>query len=869
MPPPSVSSAGPGGDAWVMAVAGADDEWLVGLLQRRPDLVLAAPAHLYDLGDLTAIVQSVGAYYDMADRATRQVLEALCVLPSPTDLDSLALALPGEPAIVARLVDELVAAGMLLPGAAEPGRWVRNPGLIGAIRHPAGLAGPLAVVLGSTSARDLTDMAARVGVLAKGAKAMVLETLAFALSAPERVTAAVEAGPEGTAELAGRLASGAHEVGLPWGTYETARSDRTPEGWLLRRALLAPTGWGTAVMPSEVAVALRGGRLFDSFLPDGPALPGSPVEVAQVDRAAAEVALQLVTDVTVVLEAWAAEPAKLLRAGGLGAREVKRVAKLTGRDEAVAARLVDLAVAAGLADADGDLALPTSAYDRWSSQLTAQRWLELAEAWTRSPLHLSLAGAVGTNDKPIPPLLDRLPELEVLPRRQAVLSYLAGLAPGIAVERSGAAARLAWIQPALWLGGPALPSTLIGWGFEEPDLLGLTALGALSSAGRCLVVGDREGVLAALGAFSPPVTSEVVLQADLTAVASGELASDLRRELDLLADVESAGAATVYRFSETSLRRGFDAGRSAEELLAWLGERAPKGIPQPLRYLIEDLARRFGRARVGPASSYVRSDDPALLVEAVRARKTARLNLRLLAPTVAVSDAEPDVVVRTLRDAGYLAAPEEVDGTLKLTTPPAQRSSAEDDSPYEDPELYEFVDQPEALAAFVGLPASAVPPALMAVLRQALDGGDGDADPGGDLAQSFDPGAVVGRLRRAGLGPSAGGPRPTPAPPPSVTRDPFPQLDMDDGGERPTVIAKDTAEIVALLDLAMTEGWTVRLSYPDSRGRDIETYGAVLGLSRQGLYLESYPSGQQRKIKPELIQWARVATEAEEERMLP
>jgi Helicase conserved C-terminal domain len=775
-----------------------------------------------------------------------------------------ARALSTDAAAASKVIEELMAAGMVLPSAEDAERLLANPGLAQVVPHPAGLSGPVAAVLASTSARDLTDMAARIGVLAKGSKTMVLETVAFALSSPERVRAAVAAGPAGTVALAERLSSGPREVGLPWGTYETARSDRTPEGWLLRRALLAPTGWGTAVMPSEVALALRGGRLFDSFLADGPATVSTPVEVRHVDAAAAQTALQLVADVATLLEAWAVEPAKLLRSGGLGTREVRRAAKLIDRSEAVAARLIDLAVAADLAGADGEVVLPTPAYDQWSGLLSAARWVQLAQAWFRSPRHLSLAGAIGTNEKPIPPVLDRPPEFDVLPRRLAALAFLAEVAPGLAVGRPGAAARLEWIQPALWLGGPARPATLIDWAFDEPEMLGITAFDALSSFGRCLMAEDPDAAVTALAEHAPPVTVEVVLQADLTAVASGELSPDLRRELDLLADVESAGAATVYRFSETSLRRGFDAGRSAEEMLAWLEQRAPKGIPQPLRYLIEDLSRRFGRARVGAAAAYVRSDDPALLIEAVRARKTARLHLRLLAPTVAVSDAGPDVVVRTLRDAGYLAAPEGADGALTLTAPPAHRTTTEGSG--EDRfALEELLDEPEALAAFVGMPTSALPSAVMDALRQVLAADEGAEAP---PAERVDPASAVARLRRAELERSGGRPG-SPEPARAPVPDPFPLLDLLEEGERPTAIAKQLPDIMALLDVARGQGWTIRISYADSRGRDVETYGAILGLSSSSVYLEVYPSGQEKKIKPAVIQWVRVATEAEEERMLP
>ena len=133
----------------------------------------------------------------------------------------------------------------------------------------------------------------------------------------------------------------------------------------------------------------------------------------------------------------------------------------------------------------------------------------------------------------------------------------------------------------------------------------------------------------------------MLIQADLTAVAPGPLLPHIARELGLLADVESAGAATVYRFSEASLRRAFDAGRTAVELHQLIERLARGTVPQGLTYLIDDIARRHGRLRAGSAGGYLRSEDPALLAEVVANRRTASAGLVLVAPTVAVSPLEP------------------------------------------------------------------------------------------------------------------------------------------------------------------------------------------------------------------------------------
>ena len=198
------------------------------------------------------------------------------------------------------------------------------------------------------------------------------------------------------------------------------------------------------------------------------------------------------------------------------------------------------------------------------------------------------------------------------------------------------------------------------WVYAEAELLGIVAEGTLTAHGRELVAGDEDtGAAAALARAMPVVATTFTLQADLTATVVGMLDRDIVVELRLLADVESTGPATTFRFSEASLRRALDAGRGAEEILAFLQRHADKGVPQPLAYLVGDVARRHGHLRVGAAGSFVTSDDPGVLADACTNRRTRKLALRLLAPTVAVSPQSLDVVIAGLRGAGFLPTADE------------------------------------------------------------------------------------------------------------------------------------------------------------------------------------------------------------------
>ncbi|MET7686229.1 helicase C-terminal domain-containing protein, partial [Streptomyces sp. NPDC005423] len=177
-----------------------------------------------------------------------------------------------------------------------------------------------------------------------------------------------------------------------------------------------------------------------------------------------------------------------------------------------------------------------------------------------------------------------------------------------------------------------------------------------------------------LAPLLPEPLDHVLLQADLTAVAPGPLQRPLADVLDVLADVESKGGATVYRFTPGSVRRALDAGRSASDLHDFLTAHSRTPVPQPLAYLIDDVARRHGRLRIGAASAYVRCDDDAMLSEILADKRSAGLRLRRLAPTVLASQADPATLLDGLRAMGFAPAAESAEGDVLITRAHARRT---------------------------------------------------------------------------------------------------------------------------------------------------------------------------------------------------
>jgi hypothetical protein len=151
--------------------------------------------------------------------------------------------------------------------------------------------------------------------------------------------------------------------------------------------------------------------------------------------------------------------------------------------------------------------------------------------------------------------------------------------------------------------------------------------------------------------------------ADLNVIVPGPPAYELASALRRFGDLRASSPARIYTLSEASVRRALDGGMEASEIIETLRRHSSTEVPQNVLYLIEDVARRHGNLVVGRASLYLRSEDPALLRAAVADRRLASMRPHLIAPTVAVLEADDvEGLLALLRAAGYLPVAER-DGT--------------------------------------------------------------------------------------------------------------------------------------------------------------------------------------------------------------
>ncbi|GAA5197888.1 helicase-associated domain-containing protein [Rugosimonospora acidiphila] len=680
------------------------DDGVAALLRLRPDLVVPVPSDLSALALRAQSRVSVTRALDPLDRFTLEILDALR-LTRTDDVTSVDAVLP------------LVTGGRTPP---EPDR----------VRAAIDRLRALFLVYGSPQALRVAagvDEVTSPYPAGLGRPAADLDAEADALCAdPSGLRRTVLAAPPAARAVLDRLS-----VGPPLGATSAAAVEDpdSPVGWLVSRHLLVPvTGaggvpgsGGSVELPREIGLLLR-----RDIGPLGPLHPQPPAPEATgqsmkiVDSAGAGQVMAAVRNVEDLLDAIAAEPTPVLKSGGLGIRDVRRLAKTVGVDESATATLIETAAAAGLVgETDPDSGaeprfLPTPGYDHWRNLPIASRWVHLIRSWLAMTRQPGLAGRRDERDRLLGVLAPELERIGAPALRTAALNVLSDADPGAALNPDQVLDVLAWrsprrfgtatpARPAGPIGGderrPATPTPSptrdgVGWALTEAALLGLTGMGALTGYGRLLLTelsgaagrdpdedplglagtqAPGSAAIAALDGLLPAPVDHVLLQADLTAVLPGPAEPELAAELALIGEPESTN---VLRITAESLRRALDAGYTAAELHALFARRSRTPVPQGLTYLIDDVARRHGGLRVGSAGGYLRSDDEALLVELLADRRLSHLQLRRLAPTVLITPYASTRLLGGLREAGYSPVAEDASGAAVLARPKSPRAPA-------------------------------------------------------------------------------------------------------------------------------------------------------------------------------------------------
>ncbi|HEX7738561.1 MAG TPA: helicase-associated domain-containing protein, partial [Marmoricola sp.] len=602
---------------------GWPDERVAALLAERPDLAAPAPGDSAQLAARASTRASVLRAIDRLDRTELVVLEAIASVG------------PVRPEALGALV-----------AVSDPGPTIER------------LVGLLLIWDDGRGLRTVTTVVELIGIAAGPEPAQIPALLDELDPASRAMLDHLDAtDSDGTLEA------------VP--DRPTRESARTPVEHLLARGLLVVIDARRVRIPWSVRLALRCGRSTRTPADEIPDLALSDVDAGVVDRIAAGAAAEFSHRAEVLLEAWGAAPPAALRAGGLGVRDLRTATSLLQCDQSLTALVIEVAAAAdliaiGSTDEVATAWLPTDRFDSWLASSAADRATTLAEGWRRMPRR---ASTVGTRDStgPVNALSEGADAGWLPALRAEVLTELATIPSGHALAAGTGTAslidRLRWRRPRR----AHAPEGELATVLSEAATLGVIARGALSSFGRALAT-DGDAAAALESALPAPV-DHLLIQADLTAVAPGPLASTLARQVALLADVESRGGATVYRFTATSVRRAFDSGWSAAEVHDFLASVSRTPIPQSLTYLVDDVSRRFGVVRAGAAEAFLRSDDEVALTSLMHHAEAEALGLRRIAPTVVVSETPLGQLLPKLREIGMAPVIEAADGTVRVAAP--------------------------------------------------------------------------------------------------------------------------------------------------------------------------------------------------------
>ena len=587
---------------------GLDDAALISLFAHRPDLISPVPPDVASLAIRATSTPSLARAVDALNEWQYQVLEACAVAPEPF-----------TEKIITSLTDK--AALFVIPGLLERG-------LIFSGKDGFYVPTNVREVLGNEIA----------GLGPESAAKLSLKKLDEPIPAAKKVLDAMVWGP-------------------PRGSVADIKKPSAGVEWLLQESFLIAFNQKTVLLPREVAIYLRGGKVHRELFTSAPSITGDKRDEKSIQLAAIANISTVIRWVEEILNFWAQEPADALRSGGLGVRDLKEISLHLGVDENCAAFVAELAYISGLLTIDpDDRILPTTNFDIWLTLTPSDKWQRLIAPWLTTSRLSGLVGKEGSkNVAPLGPELDRA---AAAPTRALVLKLLQEI-PGMAPDFESICKSAKWHRPSKRFGG--LQTDYLQWVLREAEWLGITGQGALSKYGSELLEG---GELEVVNQDMPKSVDHILIQSDHTAIAPGPLEHEVAQVLALIADIESRGGATVYRFSEATIRRGLDHGKTGDEIKSFLTKTSKTPVPQPLEYLIADVAKKHGKLRVGNTSSFIRSEDPSIITQIMNDKRLEALSLRQISSDVIICNMDSADSISLLRSCGYLPVGEDSRGSL-------------------------------------------------------------------------------------------------------------------------------------------------------------------------------------------------------------
>lgn len=442
------------------------------------------------------------------------------------------------------------------------------------------------------------------------------------------------------------------------------------------------------LLPTSAAESARAypWQIDPSSIDSSTAAIGQPLIHNSEQAAVAEV----ISSLRGLVDELAASPISRLTSGGISKRDVSRLARTLELSLEQTITLLQAAKSLHLIGVLDDALDPQwTAADDADSALAGDRaelWAALVGAWLRDLLDVTqLAAGASENERltvlaaPKKSLFKgyglSVPAMPLL--RFAVLSVLHDI--GLGSARSAG-----WIHAEALRRHPLLPAhefamteavlhTCVSFGLattplQEPDHFGPSRFGLRLAAGldramaehakqdpSILPLGVSVDALTVPGDVIAAVTEglgaevdTVLIQSDLTAVATGPIEPRVHHILRKYAVVEARGQGTVYRIDGETIEDTMQSGITPEEALAELAGISAEELPSTLEFLVQNTASKLRRVRVAGARAVLIVDDPVDLDVILSDQAMMPAGLERLAPTVAIAQLGPERTMHLL-----------------------------------------------------------------------------------------------------------------------------------------------------------------------------------------------------------------------------
>ena len=378
-------------------------------------------------------------------------------------------------------------------------------------------------------------------------------------------------------------------------------------------------------LPLESAVATFKNLVTKSLLSEtlDTKAVSSVNEAALVDPQAGVGAFETVQALTELVIELEQRYVKEVGRGAVGLPELKRLSSHLGRSVEYARSLYALAQMSSLIVLSDKRWRVGSHYLTWLKSSPTERWLHLASTWRLllgedSAAELSGAQNLNTAMKETFPLAN-----------EGITSHMTRL-------------------------------------ISLAELIGLTSGDQISSWFSPLMDGDLKKAGDLLASQLPKAQNKIIVQADLTIISVGPLATDTELELRRFVETERIGVASTYRINSLSVTYGLETGlteKSIRELLAKLSDAA---LPQPVDYLIREAAQRFGRLVLTESinQTLITSSDQILLTQILNDTNLKTISISRIDESTLASRFELDIVYYQLRDSKYAAIRKDAKGKV-------------------------------------------------------------------------------------------------------------------------------------------------------------------------------------------------------------